>query len=161
MVFGPSLAWRRALRRRKVAIFAFLKFHRGTCKKSCITLGINGNLNIDVRNSSQKSFEKLFFYFIVAPGKMKVSEEYLIHDFIGVIASIGGTLGLFIGFSFTNISSFLFNLMKDNENHDPAKEKELSEIVEHNKEAIRKMLIDIGEIQRRIGAYDISSEVVK
>ena len=132
----------------------------GTCKKSSTTFDISGTIDVEKQNKSHQSYEKLFYFTIAAPGVMKVSEEYLIYDFIGAVGSIGGTLGLFIGFSFANVSSFLFNLMKDFMN--PAKEEEeLSEKVKHDKEAIRILLIEIGEIQRRLGTYDYSSEVVK
>ena len=36
--------------------------------------------------------------------KMKVEEEYLIHDFVGMLGSLGGTLGLFTGFSVNQVS---------------------------------------------------------
>ena len=133
----------------------------GTCKKSSTTFDISGTIDVEKENKSQPSYEKLFYFTIAAPGLMKVSEEYLIYDFIGVVASIGGTLGLFIGFSFSNLISFIVNLMKDFLKHNPAKKGEISERIEQNEEAIRIMLIEIGDIQRRIGAYDISSEVVK
>ena len=32
-----------------------------------------------------------------------VEKEYLIYDFIGIVGSVGGTLGLFIGFSFYDL----------------------------------------------------------
>ena len=38
---------------------------------------------------------------------MKIEEEFLIHDFVGMLGSIGGTLGLFIGFSFLGGVSFV------------------------------------------------------
>ena len=34
---------------------------------------------------------------------------YLVHDFVGMLGSIGGTLGWFIGFSFSGILSFIFD----------------------------------------------------
>ena len=34
---------------------------------------------------------------------MVVEQEYLIHDFVSMLGSIGGTLGMFIGFSFLGI----------------------------------------------------------
>ena len=44
---------------------------------------------------------------------MKVEEEFLVHDFVGMVASIGGTLGLFIGFSFLGGTTFLLNKMEN------------------------------------------------
>ena len=42
----------------------------------------------------------------IANSKIKVEEEYLVQDFVGMLGSIGGTLGLFIGFSFLGGSSY-------------------------------------------------------
>ena len=41
-----------------------------------------------------------------------VYEEYLIYDAISMIGSVGGTLGMCIGFSFTGIISFLMNILQ-------------------------------------------------
>ena len=38
-----------------------------------------------------------------------VKEEYLILDFVAMIGSVGGTLGLCIGFSFSNFLGFFTN----------------------------------------------------
>ena len=43
------------------------------------------------------------------PRKVNVKTEYLIYDDIAMIGNVGGTLGLFIGFSFTGLISFLLN----------------------------------------------------
>ena len=40
---------------------------------------------------------------------VKVEEEYLIQDFVGMLSSIGGTLGMFVGFSFVGLSSFVLD----------------------------------------------------
>ena len=115
----------------------------GTCKKSSTTFDIHGTIDVEKENKSQPSYEKLFYYTIAAPGRMKVSEEYLIYDFIGVVASIGGTLGLFIGFSFSNVISFIVKVMKDFMKQDPVKDEGLLDKVEKNKEAIRRILFEI------------------
>ena len=44
-----------------------------------------------------------------APPVLEVYEEYFIYDFIGMIGSVGGTLGMFIGFSFYNAFLSLLN----------------------------------------------------
>ena len=43
---------------------------------------------------------------------IEVFEEYLIYDTSGVVGTVGGTLGLFIGFSFWNILGYAFKLLK-------------------------------------------------
>ena len=59
------------------------------------------------RNSHTISIGYGFQY----PGLAIVEEEYLVYNFIGMISSIGGSLGLFIGFSCTQfISDMLSHL---------------------------------------------------
>ena len=41
-----------------------------------------------------------------------VYEEYLIYDAISMIGSVGGTLGMCIGFSFTGMISSLMNILR-------------------------------------------------
>ena len=44
-----------------------------------------------------------------SPEKVKVLEEYLIHDTIEIIGIVGGTLGLFFGFDFYRAFVFVAN----------------------------------------------------
>ena len=39
-------------------------------------------------------------------------KEYIIYDFSGMIGSVGGSLGLFIGFSFMDFIFYLINLVE-------------------------------------------------
>ena len=39
--------------------------------------------------------------------------EYLVYDIDGMIGSIGGTLGLFIGFSFLDVIKEIINVCKN------------------------------------------------
>ena len=41
-----------------------------------------------------------------------IHEEYLIYDAVNMIGSIGGTLGMCIGFCFTGVASFLISLLQ-------------------------------------------------
>ena len=43
---------------------------------------------------------------------MTIQKEYLIHDFIGMLGSIGGTLGMFISFSFLVVISSLMEYLQ-------------------------------------------------
>ena len=43
------------------------------------------------------------------PGKVSIHTEYLLYDFISTLGNVGGTLGLFVGFSFSGLISFLLN----------------------------------------------------
>ena len=78
------------------------------CKKACATLQYSGNLmankptSIHVNNLSRYEFK---YEFGNSENKCIIFEEYLIYDVMGMIGSVGGTLGMFIGFSMTGIMS--------------------------------------------------------
>ena len=44
--------------------------------------------------------------------KVIVKEEYLIYDLLSMIGSVGGTMGLCIGFSFANLSGCFINFVE-------------------------------------------------
>ena len=44
-------------------------------------------------------------------GKVIVHTEYLLYDFISTLGNVGGTLGLFIGISFSGIISCILNVL--------------------------------------------------
>ena len=51
------------------------------------------------------------------PESVTVNEEYLIYDEVSMIGSVGGTLGMCIGFSFTNVISCILNYFQNVYNH--------------------------------------------
>ena len=51
-------------------------------------------------------------YSIKAPATMVVNEEYLIYDLQSLVGSVGGTLGMLIGFSFINVITEVLNYSK-------------------------------------------------
>ena len=64
--------------------------------------------NIDT-NSTNSTFE---FGYSFTSNSTTLYEEYLISDMINTIASVGGTLGMCIGFSFTGMISSLINIFQ-------------------------------------------------
>ena len=68
--------------------------------KTCLTTQYSG-LSLDGKTS--KWYENSIKYKFALPLKAKVFEEYFIIDSIGLIGSVGGTLGMFIGFCFSNL----------------------------------------------------------
>lgn len=70
--------------------------------KTCVMTEYSGQ--IIQENEGFGSNELAIQYKFAFPLRAKVSQEYLITDTIGVIGSVGGTLSLFIGFDFSNIS---------------------------------------------------------
>ena len=53
---------------------------------------------------------RLFLYPITAD--VLVYEEYLLFDFNAIVSSVGGSLGLFIGFSFLQCAMSTFGLIE-------------------------------------------------
>ena len=45
----------------------------------------------------------------VARLEVKVDTEYKVYDFSGILGSVGGSLGLFIGFSFLDMILYIIN----------------------------------------------------
>ena len=43
-------------------------------------------------------------------GKVIIQTEYLLYDFISTLGNVGGTLGLFIGISFSGVFSTILNI---------------------------------------------------
>ena len=104
------------------------------CKRSCSNLeyfgefeaivpyksenymGLYGTLNFQNKQKNSQEKENWNFYqmhyFIDKEIEMKVYEEYIIIDAMGMIGSVGGTLGLFIGFSFSNVINLLIGYLQ-------------------------------------------------
>ena len=47
------------------------------------------------------------------PPRVSVREEYLIYDSVALISAIGGTLGIFIGFSFSGTSGQILKFISE------------------------------------------------
>ena len=83
--------------------------YQNSCPKSCETLQYSGNVVFDKKDFTTNEGEAtLEFKF----ANINVYREHLIFDTIGMIGSVGGTLGLFIGFSFSNILTILIGYLQ-------------------------------------------------
>ena len=60
----------------------------------------------------KKGNEAVYQIVFASPPKVIVKEEYLIYDNVSMISSIGGTMGLCIGFSFYNLANLLKNWLE-------------------------------------------------
>ena len=87
------------------------------CKPSCTTTVYKKQVEGYARNTfaialPSRSFrapnEYKFYTKIVSP-KVEVLKEYEIYDFNGILGSVGGSLGLFVGFSFLDCLLNLVN----------------------------------------------------
>ena len=54
-----------------------------------------------------------FRYRFAPPHTEKIFKEYLIYDIVNMVGSVGGNLGMWIGFSFTGIISHLMKMIRD------------------------------------------------
>ena len=78
-----------------------------TCsEKACCTTTYTGVINNEV-TSEEPLHMRAFSYHFSPPASVTMNEEYLIYDFVGFLAAIGGTMGMWIGFSFVCFSSLL------------------------------------------------------
>ena len=85
--------------------------------KTCVTTKYLGEI-MKERDNSQLILEwgdrnARIYYKFRLPQNAKVYEEYLITDTITLIGSVGGTLGLFIGFSISNVVSYIMDFFKN------------------------------------------------
>ena len=51
-------------------------------------------------------------YRFTTPMMTTVYQEYLIFDMVGLIGSVGGTLGMCIGFSFSGVTSSVLDFLE-------------------------------------------------
>ena len=61
---------------------------------------------------NSKKWNRYEFRYEFSEHKGKVFEEYLIYDIMGMIGSVGGTLGMFIGFSMDGVVSWAISSIK-------------------------------------------------
>ena len=85
---------------------------QGACK-TCSKYEYSGTVQVEyeVNNNLQHYYKKSLIYQFAYPEVLTKYEEMLIYDFIGMIGSVGGTLGMFIGFSFSNTISMSLNFL--------------------------------------------------
>ena len=80
------------------------------CPRPCSITKYSGKLDFWEPNAIEKSFT--FNLRFAPPVNATVFEEYLIYNFVGMIGTIGGTLGLFMGFSCCCILNLITNIFK-------------------------------------------------
>ena len=79
------------------------------CKKPCIKLQYSGKAQSFSSGKNRQNIIE-FKYRLDDFKSVTVHEEYLIFDSVAMIGSIGGTLGLCIGFSFANVFAMILKL---------------------------------------------------
>ena len=73
------------------------------CKHSCTILQYSG---LEITEASKYYKPESFDYY-------ELNYQYLIYDSMGMIGSVGGTFGMFIGFSMTGVISTIIEFFKE------------------------------------------------
>ena len=86
--------------------------YQSMCPKSCSVLEYTGFVDFIGSNGivyNQKPNETYFSLTIryKPPAMVTLHEEYLIIDFYGMVGVVGGTLGLFVGFSIFDVVTYV------------------------------------------------------
>ena len=87
---------------------------QSNCPRPCSIVQYSGKVDsweYMPSNRNDHSFTIILRY--APPAKVKVYQEYLIYNFFDMFGSVGGTLGIFIGFSLNNLSNFIINILKN------------------------------------------------
>ena len=84
----------------------------GTClSRACSTIQYGGKVLFEESHPESPLVHEVSraFSYQFLRTSMAIHQEYLIYDFSGMLGSVGGTLGMFIGFSFVGFSSMLIS----------------------------------------------------
>ena len=77
-----------------------MKLSKGTCPKNCTTIEYTGRPTLKQQNDEKDFKIEYQWSIMMASNKTQVYQEYVVYDAMGLVGNIGGTLGLFLGFSF-------------------------------------------------------------
>ena len=75
-------------------------------------------INFEILNSYHEDMDRpdskrnITIRYLISNDMIKVEEEYLINDFVKMLGSIGGTLGMCIGFSFLGVATILLQYLE-------------------------------------------------
>ena len=75
-------------------------------ERACINEQYTGRVTW-LESSEENLRKRIISYYYLPPSSVTVFEEYLIYDFIGMLGSVGGTLGMCIGFSLAGVVTFI------------------------------------------------------
>ena len=83
-----------------------------TCPNSCTQFQYQGKMKSLVGYVNDSKLVWMDYLFL--SGYLQVHQEYLVYEIDDIIGSIGGTLGLFIGFSFLELVKHFIRTIKNN-----------------------------------------------
>ena len=85
-----------------------------SCPLACTTFQYIGSIMYErfyLQQPVDNAYILTMYYFYDSSFSTTVHEEYLVYDLISMIGSVGGTLGMCIGFSFTGMISWILTHM--------------------------------------------------
>ena len=100
-----------------------------------------------VRNNDSTFDHWSRFWLKLEGPDIKLHEEYIVYDFNGIVGTVGGSLGLFIGFSFLDFLIYLLNKAKEACERDAgvhSSERHKTEDVEPNTDFTDSVLFTYG-----------------
>ena len=94
--------------------FTAFDTYKANCSQPCSIVQYNGKIDLWEYNELNMKESSFVVYLRFAPPLTStLYEEYLIYDVFGTIGSVGGTLGIFIGFSFSGVLSLITSFFKN------------------------------------------------
>ena len=98
---------------RDIMLSVWNERNKDMCPKACSFVQYKsiGQSTTKTRNESNRVVS--LGYSFSSHSQMTVHQEHYIFDTIGMIASVGGTLGMFIGFSFNNVIIIILDTIKN------------------------------------------------
>ena len=88
----------------------FFSMNMNECSSSCSILQFKGKIVHEVNINNNHTIQ--LAYSFGAPEFLKLYQEYLVYDTINMFGSVGGTLGLLFGFSFTNVIAVIIQFIQ-------------------------------------------------
>ena len=98
----------------EICSFSSFNIYEANCPKSCSIIQYLGRIDLwELADESDQNDSSFFIGLRFAPPLTStLYEEYIIYDLFGMIGSVGGTLGVFIGFSCSSVLSSIFDVLK-------------------------------------------------
>ena len=125
------------------------------CLPSCTS--IEYNVEFEYQENEFDNRHNITFAYKIANSKLKVEEEYLIQDFVGMLGSIGGTLGLFVGFSIFGGLSFILDHLQIFVEKFSKKKNDVQTSL--NKERVVKVVPNVNINQMRPFDHDVLAKI--
>ena len=102
------------------ATISILQEAKDSCPTYCSSLEYTGHPTLKLKSQSKEistengtdSVNGEYVWSYKMASKVQVNEEYVVYDAIGMVGTVGGTLGLFIGFSFRDIVVILIDSLE-------------------------------------------------